>query len=379
MRRFVLASLVVASSAQADPLRLRADARASTAAPAGLLVLEAAGAVRTGLSAEAVVWLGDETADVLVVAVRGVAMDGRVHGKVGRFVAMLGAIRPVHVDGASARVRLPHRIDVEAMAGIPVLPASLVAGRAWDWFVGGRVARRFGDYGSVGLAFAEQRDAGRLAMEEVGADAGLVLGKRSDMGARIAYDLANPGLAEASVTATRRMGPHRVELYAVHRATSHLVPATSLFSVLGDVPSQRAGSVLTWRAAPRLTITGDLAVRRIDAELGEELVGRARLDLDDTRRNAVTAELRRSGAGGWTGARIAGRIALPHAIALATELELVRPDSDERGALWPWGLVGASWERADWQLAVAVEASASPEYTHRVDAIFQLARRWSTK
>lgn len=379
MKRVVLASLLVAATARADPLRLRADARASTAAPAGLLVLEADGAVRSGLSAEAVVWFGDEAADVLVIAVHGAALDGRVRGKVGRFVAMLGAIRPVHVDGAAARVRLPHRLDVEAVAGIPVLPASLVAGRAWDWFVGARVARRFGDYGSLGIAFAEQRDAGRLALEELGADAGLALGRRSDLGARVAYDLANPGVAEASITATRRMGSLRGELYAMHRATSHLVPATSLFSVLGDVPSQRAGTVLTWRAAPRLTLTSDLAVRRIDDELGEELVGRARLDLDDTRKNAVTTEVRRSGAGGWTGVRVAGRIALPHSMALATELELVRPDDGDRGTVWPWGLVGASWARADWQMAVAIEASASPEYRHRVDAIFQVARRWSTK
>ena len=72
----VIAIAVVATAASADPLRLRADALASTASPAGLLVLEADGALRSGMSAEAVVWVAgaqtpgeDISGDVLVIAV----------------------------------------------------------------------------------------------------------------------------------------------------------------------------------------------------------------------------------------------------------------------------------------------------------------------
>ena len=55
MLALVLAGAV--STAAADPLRLRADALATTASPAGLLVLEADGTLRPGMSAEAVVWI----------------------------------------------------------------------------------------------------------------------------------------------------------------------------------------------------------------------------------------------------------------------------------------------------------------------------------
>ena len=37
---------------------------------------------------------------------------------------------------------------------MPVPVTGLGNGRAWDWFVGGRISRRLGDYGSVGLAYA---------------------------------------------------------------------------------------------------------------------------------------------------------------------------------------------------------------------------------
>jgi hypothetical protein len=378
---------LLAGTAGADPLRLRADALATTAAPAGLLVLDASGAARPGLSAEAVVWIADGQAlgegtsgDVLVIAVDARSQDGRVAGRLGRFVSVLGALRPVHVDGGALRLRLPLRLDVELVAGVPVMPG-LSTDRSWDWLAGGRVARRLGDWGSAGIAYEQRRDAGRLVTEEVGVDAGAALGKRDDLGAHLAYDVANPGLAEVALTASHQGKRVRTELYARHLAASHLLPATSLFSVIGDVPAERAGAVITWTAAPRLDVIADTGARRVDTDLAPELTLRARLKLDARGASAVSAELRRSGGGSdaWTGARGAGRIALPHALALSTELELVRPDQPRgRGALWPWVLGAISWDGGAWQAAFAVEASASPEYLHRLDALFQLGRRWGT-
>jgi hypothetical protein len=377
--------LALASDAAADPLRLRADALATTTSPAGLLVLEADGTQRAGVGAEAVVWIGgapapgqDVTGDVLVIAVRGQMRSGRVGARLGRFVSTLGALRPVHVDGIATRVRLPRRFDVELVGGIPVVPG-LATSRSWDWVVGTRLARRIGDGGSVGVAYAQRRDEGRLSSEELGADAGFAIGKRLDAGARVAYDLANPGIAEIALTSSYRRRCVRAELYAIHREASHLLPATSLFSVIGDVPSQRVGSVVTWRAAPRLDLIGDVGARLVDTDVGAELVGRARLRLDDRGTSALTGELRRSGVGDdeWSGLRGAARIALPRSLSISTELELVIPDVDRgRGVVWPWALAAVGWDNGEWQAALAVEASASAEYRHRVDVLAQLGRRW---
>jgi hypothetical protein len=379
--------LALAVPASADPLRLRADALASTRAPAGLLVLEADAAPRAGLDAEAVVWMAGsrelddrQVGDVLVIAVRARTADGRANGQVGRFVASLGALRVTHVDGASGLVRLPRRIDLEAVAGIPVQP-SLATARSWDWYIASRASRRFGEWGSAGLAYGQRRDAGQKASEEIAADAGFVLGKRSDLGARAAYNLASDGLAEVMVTASHRRRAVRGEVYAIHRDASHLLPATSLFSVIGDVPSQRAGAVVTWRAAPRLDVIGDAGVRHTGA-LGAELVGRARLRLDDRGTSLLGGEIRRSGVAddAWTGLRGLVRIALPHALVASAELELVIPDVDRgRGAVWPWALGALGWQRGAWQAALAVEASATAEYARRLDVLGQLSRRWGVR
>ncbi|TMQ13142.1 MAG: hypothetical protein E6J91_19450 [Deltaproteobacteria bacterium] len=386
-----LALALVAHAAAADPLRLRADALATTASPAGLLVLDASGAAQPGLSAEAVVWLaggaalpgtpGDSShGDVLVIAIDAHTPGGMAAARLGRFVVALGALRPEHLDGGSARLQLPQRFVVEAAAGVPVMPG-LTMDRALGWVAASRVSRRFGDWGSAGIAYEQRRDDGQLVTEELAADAGMALGRRDDLGARIAYDVANPGLAEVALTASHRSEHVRAELYASHRAASHLLPATTLFSVIGDVPAQRAGAVITWAAAPRLDVIADAGARRVDADISPELVGRARLKLDDRGASAISAELRRSGVAGeaWTGARAAARIALSHRLVASTELELVRPDEPRgRGTLWPWALGALSWDRGDWQSAIAVEASASPEYRSRVDVLFQLSRRWGT-
>lgn len=373
MKLVALGALACASIATADPLRLRADALATTASPVGLVTLDAA-AHEGMVTAEAAVWTADGEGDVLVIAVRAKDRTGRASGTLGRFVQTLGALRPTHVDGIGGRVRLPHRLDVEAFAGIPVQPR--LGARTWDWVAGGRVSRRLGHYGSVGVALLEQREAGRLATSEVGADAGFVLGPRADLGARIAYDLANPGVAEASTSASYRRGALRGELYASYRAASHLIPATSLFSVLGDVPAMRLGSTMTWRAAPRLDVIAEAGVRHAQEHTSPLAVLRGKLRLDAKGRSSIGGELRRDGVAddAWTGARGFARIAIGARYAVATELELVIPDA--RATAWPWGLVAVSRDDGTWRAAIALEASASPSDVYRVDLLAQLGRRW---
>ncbi|HET9990250.1 MAG TPA: hypothetical protein VFQ65_17085 [Kofleriaceae bacterium] len=383
--------LAVAVRSSADPLTLRADALATTQSPAGLLMLETDGKISPTVSAEAVVWTaanplpGEHAGDVLVAALRARTADGLASTQLGRFVAVLGAIRPLQIDGAAGRVQLPHSFYTEAYAGVPVQPG-LGTGRAWDWVVGGRIARKLGDYGSVGVAMMEQRDDGRLVTEEVGADAGFALGKRDDLAARLAYDLANPAIADAELTARHLHDKSlRLDLYAGYRAASHLLPATSLFTVLGDIPAERGGARATWKAAPRLEVSADAGVRRVDTDLAPALTARARLALDDTNRSALTCELRRDGASddAWTGVRGAARIALPYALSASSEVELVIPDNDRtpggryRGSAWPWALAALGWDSGAWHAAAAIEAAASPETRKRIDALLSLARTWS--
>ena len=378
--------------------------------PVGLLSLEADAELVPWLRAEAMIWLGagdsdgpgadgrdGADGDALIAQVEARSADGRSAARLGRLVASVGGLRPLHFDGLAARAALPWRLQVEAFAGVPVTGGSLKS-REFDWLAGGRVGRRLGELGSFGVAYLHQRDRGAMATEELAFDAGAALSEHTDAGGRVAVDLIRLGLAEAQLAVALRRGKWRGELTISQRHASHLLPATSLFSVLGDQGAQRAGAVLHWWAAPRLELTGELAGLRVDDDLQAELVARGRLWLGDRRaarlhaarrqapaRAATVAdvgslglELRRTGAdgGGWTGVRGSGRLPFAGVLVASSELELVVPDEQDRGEVWPWALAALSWRCAPWEAAIAIEASASPELSSRFDILARLAHHW---
>ncbi|WP_428266076.1 hypothetical protein [Haliangium sp.] len=385
----VLAALALAPwlssprPATAEPYRLRGNVFAGAAekTPVGLLTLDAHGRATRWLSAETMLWVGagDEAeAEAMVIAVHLRDPEGRGEAQVGRFVVVPGALLPVHLDGVAGRVRGPWRTRLELFGGVPVAPGG--AGRGFDWVAGARVARGIGTWGAAGLAYVQRRDRGQLDDHELGADVGVGITADADLNARLAYDLINPGVSEARLSGSLRRDAWRFELFASHRSPSRLLPATSLFSVLGDVASRHVGGRVSWRAAPRLDLDATAAVRVHGVgDIGADLRLRGTLRLDERGRRAVVGELRRDGGAGegWTGARAALRLPWAYGLTLAAEAELAVPDDDRRGTLWPWGLLAVGWRPAEgWESAVAVELSSSPQYDVRVDGIVRLARTW---
>lgn len=380
-RRAALAALAVTvyrADLAAEPLRLRADAIAESRAPAGLVVLQGEDRGRW-LDAEALVWTGtrnDATGDVMVLSVRLREPHGLGEVRGGRFVIATGAIRPVQIDGVSALVRAPSGTSAEAFGGMPVVPR--FGDRAYDWVAGGRVAQTIGSKASVGLSYVQRRDRANVANEEAGADVAFLPAPWLDVAARGAYDLIDPGLADATASAAARSKDVRVELFAAQRSPSRLLPATSLFSVLGDYPSRQLGSTVRWNAAPRLDLLVSGAVQSVGDGTGGNAWVRANLRLDDRGAGTVGGELRRNdvATAKWTGARAIVTQALGAGFRYSTELEVAVPDDPRgRGSVWPWGLIALSWRsKAGWEVASAVEAASTPEHRYETTALARVSR-----
>lgn len=379
-----LSAFLAASSAAAEsgPIRLRANALATAESPAGLLTLEASGEARSWLSAEALVWMGTEperAGNALVVAVIARDPERRARARVGRFVAGPGAVRPTHMDGASARAALPWGdVHAEAFGGVPVFEGA--DGRTYGWIAGGRLSRPLGRWGSIGVGYMQRRDAGRLADEELAFDAGMAASEDLDLALRGAYDLSTPGISEARALASWRVRDYRLSAFALHRSPSRLLPATSLFSVLGDAPSQRIGGRGLWRAAPRLDLVLQAAASHVAGDLGADLEARGTLRLDPRGRGATTLGVRRQNAplADYTGIRATARVPVSATLGVMSELEIAFPDEPgDRGRAWPWGLVGVRYAPDDaWRAALALEAGASPRHRFRTDALMRVSRSW---
>lgn len=374
----LLSAVLLAPAASADPYRLRADAYYFTPSPnPGLVVLDGEARAGSWVNAEAVLWVGsgDKPGDVLVAAVKARAPGGYADLRAGRMLVTSGAIRPVHLDGADVTARAPWGSSIEVFAGSPApLPD---AARDYTWALGGRAGQRIGQDASIGVSYLHMRDDGALAFEEVGLDAAAAITPWLDGALMGAFDVERLGLADARASLAARLGGLRFEAFAVHRSPFHLLPATSLFAALGDVPSQRAGGSIFWRAFPRLDVSGEAGAELLGGELGWHGMVRGLLRLDDKGEGALGVELRRQGAPGasFLGVRGTARVPIGRWVSASTELELARPDEARgRGELWPWGLVSLRFKpSSSFDVAGALEASASPEHVREMSGILRVS------
>jgi hypothetical protein len=342
-------------------------------------VVQGEDATRPWVSAEGLVWAGagtgPVTGDVLVLSVRLHEPHGFAEARAGRFVLATGAVHPVQIDGAHVIARAPWGSTAETFGGVPVVPR--FGARAYDWLAGGRVAQKVGKAVTLGVSYVQRREDGEISNEEVGADLAAAPVRWLDLAAFGAYDVTSPGLAEARASAAVRTTDWRFELFASQLSPGRLLPATSLFSVLGDLPSQTLGATVRWRAAPRLDLLASGAAQDVAAGVGGNGWLRATLRLDDRGNGNLGLELRRVDVADaqWTGVRAIAALPLGQGFRYSSEIEIVAPDHpDGRGAAWPWGLSSLTWRSPKgWELAGAVEASSTPLHRYEADALVRLS------
>jgi hypothetical protein len=381
--------LLAATSAAADPYRLRVDAVGITGAPqspVGLVVLQGEDHERPWVETEALVWTGtgnDQTADALVVLVKVHDPRKRLELRLGRQMIATGAVRPLHLDGAAGRWRLPTGTSLEVFGGVPVVPTYRLV--QWDWVTGGRVAQSLVGDTTVGATYWQQQQGAQLARQEAGIDLSTAPAPWFDLASHGSYDLVNPGLVEATASLAARLPGWRPELYVTHRSPSRLLPATSLFAALGDVPSDVMGANARWYAAPRLDVIPTFSLRRTNDDLlgtdgaGFDMSLRLNLRLDDRGEGVIAVEGRRQDTlpSRWTGLRLVTRVPVAWRLVASSELELVLPDDTSRGTVWPWMLLAMRWIPAEhWELAGGVEAASTPTAVREVNGLLRLSRSW---
>ena len=372
----------LASTAQSEPLRLRGDAlvQSRSPAPVGLLVLRGEDKVRPWIDAETVTWMGitdqpGATGDVLSLSVRMRDAKSGSELRAGRMLVSMGAVRPLHIDGARGTVRLFERTTLESFGGFPVVRRFDY--RTFDWAAGGRLGHTLGDEAAFGASYLHRRSDGRPADEEAGADFAYTPSRHFTAAARGAFDLVTRGPTDALASMSVQNETVRTELFTTHRSPGRLLPSTSLFSVLGDYAATSFGLSQRWRAFPRLELLGTGSGQVQGAETGYQATARTSLALDDEWAGTLGLEARRVdfGRGRWTGVRGLASVPLRWGFRVATELELVVPDDSRgRGEVWPWALGSLGWRSSTgWEAAAGVEGASGPENRSEVHVLARLS------
>lgn len=364
-------------SAHGAPYRLTADAFVQVADPFGAMILQGRTRDASGLGIE-VLAFGDvggspsPEGDVLVAALSYRDAKGRGEARLGRLVLGTGALLPVQMDGLVLLGRTPLGATLELFGGVPVSPR--FSARAFDWVAGGRLSESV-SFGTIGLAYMQRREQAQVVDHELGLDLALFLGDRMELASRVAYDLSTPGISEARMASAFEYHAVRLELSASQHVPSRVLPATSLFSVLGNVAHRALVADVRVYATPRLDLRATGGLRLIDAHPYEDAALLSVLRIGEGGGfGSVGLELRRQGAsdGGWTGARVFSRVPILEVVSASVEAEVVRPDESKRGALLGFGLLALTWRIHEYfELAVASEVTESRE-TRTLDGLLRL-------
>ncbi len=374
-------SCLATATATAQSYQVEASSYGQLEPGAALVIVNASGEADPRFYGEVLVWGGYEydggTGDVLVMAVGFRDPERWVDARLGRLMIRAGALRPLHLDGADVRLRIPGDFRLEIFAGIPVEPSFDY--ESLGWVTGARLSRALGTWGSTGVSYAYMALDGDPADQEVAFDLGAEVTSWLDFNTKISVDLFNPGVAEMLASAVFRKGIWTTDVFYSDRDPSRMLRSNSLFSVLGGFASRRVGASVVSRVAPRLDLNGLAAMRVIDGGVYESILLGGRLRLDDAGKSALGAEIRREGApgGGWTGIRGTMKLRLSEGWLATTEVEVVVPDEpDARGKVWPWARVGVQWlPTENWRVDVAMQASSDAQHRYIVDGLARLTYR----
>lgn len=360
------------ASAHADPLRLRGDALVQTRSPVGLLVLRGEDRLKPWIDVETVAWVGarntpEVTGDVQTLTVRLRDTPSGSEVRLGRFVFAAGAIRPIHLDGARALGRAPFGTSLELFGGAPVAPR--LGSRMYDAAFGGRIAQPIGTFVVLGASYVMMRKGSRISDQEVGPDLAISPTKHVDIASRLAVDLTTRGISDALLSIGAHDRDVRVEGFLTHRSPARILPSTSLFTVLGDIPSTVIGGTVRYKVAPRLDLMTTGGGITMGNDLGGYITGRATLALDDDALGTLGFEVRRQfvGAARWVGARALLGLPLGGSVRVATEVEVVRHD-DAR--VWPWALLALAYRAPrGWDFVAGVEATTTRDERRELHAL----------
>ena len=345
----------------------------------GLLVLRSGYRNSPYVDVDALVFVGATTdawqGDVLSVSVVVREPHGLGQARLGRFIVGTGAVGPVQIDGGEVTLRAFAGSHVSVFGGAPVVPE--LGPRTFDWLVGGRVGQQLAeDRVGFGMSYLHRRDAGQIDAEELGADATLEAASWLSLSAIGSWSLIADSLAELRGAALLHERGWQVELFGSRRIAARLLPATSLFSVIGAAASSSGGAEGSWRAFPRLQLGGTLALEGLDDELGYRAALRATLSLADEGPGHIGVEaIRRKLADeGFVGGAVRVQVPIGLVVQAHASAELVAADQPrDRGKLWPWLRFGASWTPSEhWLLAAAVGLRATPEYQRDAYALLRV-------
>ena len=321
---------------------------------------------------------GTVTGDVDLGYVEGKLFRRHLELRVGRQLVFGGAARSLQIDGGQVTWRIWRGLGVTVYGGVPVTPRFGVS--RGDAAAGTRAFFRPRWDTEVGLSFIHLQDAGRIARQEMGADARWQVMSCFALSGFAMLATTEWRLAEADLAATWQPRFVRdLDIRADWRRVSPdlFVPRSSIFSVFAQETRDEAGGSFFYRPHPRLPIAGDYHVIIDDTGVGHRGGVKGTVRLGPGYETSLGAELRvlELPAQGFVQARVFA-MARPHAqVLLSFDLDGYKLDRPVNGQeLSVTGAASVAWEFArGWRAVVTGIADHSPLVERRFEVLARVS------
>jgi hypothetical protein len=297
--------------------------------------------------------------------------------RLGRQLAVGGAIRATQFDGIAADGVLAYGFGAQAWAGVPVQPRFAAA--TGDFLTGARVFFRRAFDSEVGASFVYALRRGYLAREDVALDGSWTPLRAVSVNGLLQWNLEEARLAEGRLQAVWQVDPKLQLVGDVQRTAPDLfLDRSSIFAVFSEEIRNEAGGEIVYRLLQPLSLEADWHWMRVEGGHGHR--GGARATYRTPQGGSYGAELRllTEPDNGYKQARLFGIRKLPRDLTVTLDLDaywLEREINAQKRSFVATLTCGWAFLPA-WEAMLAGSFGTTPYFERRGEAIARVTYRF---
>jgi hypothetical protein len=297
--------------------------------------------------------------------------------RVGRQLAIGGAVRATQLDGIMADGVIAYGLGVQAWAGVPVQPRFSQA--RGDFLTGTRVFWRKAFDSEVGASYVYALRRGYLARNDVAVDGSWTPIRPLTVSGAAQWSLEERRLAEARLQALWQVTRKLQIVGDVQRTAPDLfIDRSSIFAVFSQEIRNEAGGEIVYRVIQPLSLEGDWHWMRVEGGHGHR--GGARATWRTPYGGSYGAEFRllTEPDNGYKLGRIFGIRKLPRNVTLTLDLDaywLEREINTQKRSFVATLTCGWAF-LPNWELMAAGSLGTTPYFERRAEAIARLTYRF---
>jgi len=304
--------------------------------------------------------------------------DRRTTGRVGRQLAVGGAVRATQLDGIARDGVLTNGLGVQTWTGVPV-QARFDHFERGDFLGGGRVFWRQSFDSEVGASFVYALRRGYVAREDVAVDGSWTPLRAVTVSGLVQWSIVEERLAEARLQALWQLNPKLQLVADVQRTAPDLfVDRSSIFAVFSEERRDEVGGEIVYRLLQPLSLEADWHWLKLEGGHGHRAGARATFRTVRDASYGAEVRLITEPDNGYKLARVFATRRLPRNVTITVDLDAYWLEREINATKRSFvATVTGGWAFAQaWEAMIAGSFGTTPYFERRTEAIARLVYRF---